>query len=508
MNKTRKPTFLVIDDDPNFHDLVSHMLTKQGYDVWCVADPSELDATERTTIPSAILLDWQLSHSDGTTFIQPLQRRYPLTPIIFVTGHCSPEAAATSIKLGAFDFLSKPLDEGRLMIAAAKAVEQHQLLARLDCYQESADSSFEGMIGASPQMQTVYSAIRHVAPTEVNVMISGESGTGKELAALAIHEQSDRSSGPFVALNMASISKELAEATLFGHEKGAFTGADKQRAGAVREAAKGTLFLDEITEMAMPLQSKLLRFLQENTFRPVGSDKELLADTRIISATNRDPLVAVREKQLREDLYYRLNVVPIQMPPLRERNGDIPLLVHNTVCQLAKKHGKKFNSMHQSGMETLTQFNWPGNVRQLLHTLERIIVMHDGEIIELHMLPDEVMGSAASYTSSIGETYETGGFGGYTPENLAESLKEVATSEVGVLVCEKPIVSKPFSGFSDSGQLTMRKTLAGCTLEELEKQAISDTLEATSGNKAETARRLGISEKSIYNKMKRFGISL
>lgn len=400
MDKAQSRTVLVIDDDPSFHDIVDHMLVNQGYAVLCIADPSELEWDGDAISPSVILLDWQLDHCDGTSLIQPLRRHFPLSPVIFVTAYSSPEVAATAIKMGAFDFLTKPLDESRLLIAVAKAVEQHRLLARLHSYEEVAGDGFEGMIGTSAQMQTVYSVIRNVAPTDVNVMISGESGTGKELVALAIHRRSRRHAGPFVALNVASIPEELAEATLFGHEKGAYTGADRQRAGAVREAAGGTLFLDEITEMPMSLQSKLLRFLQEGTYRPVGADQEMQADTRIVSATNRVPAAAVSEQRLREDLYYRLNVVPIQLPPLRERDGDLPLLVRHALRTLSEKHGKHFRDVDENAWKVLLQYTWPGNVRQLLHVIERAIVMHHGEIIEPHMLPLEIARAERSSLSS------------------------------------------------------------------------------------------------------------
>ncbi len=476
VDETRNPLILVVDDDPGFHDIVRYMLTDHGCEVHCVVAPEELSDTECPSTPSAILLDWKLANRDGTTLIQPLRRRYPMSPIIFMTGHSSPEIAATSIKLGAFDFLTKPLDESRLMIATAKAVEQHRLLARLHRFEEVAESGFEGMIGSSPQMQTVYSVIRNVAPTDVNVMISGESGTGKELVASAIHHLSDRSTGPFVALNMASIPDELAEATLFGHEKGAFTGADKSRAGAVREAARGTLFLDEITEMPMPLQGKLLRFLQENTFRPVGVDREMQADTRIISATNRDPAAAVGQQRLREDLYYRLNVVPIQLPPLRERDGDIPLLVHHAVRQLSNKHGKQFVEVHAATLEALTRYDWPGNVRELINVLERIVIMHHGEVVEPHMLPVEMLGG----------------------EPLQCFVESSTDRTNGRDQCPAEVRQTPLGGFASREEIV--------PLEELERRALSCALEVCDGSAYEAARRLKISTATIYRKIKLYGL--
>jgi two-component system repressor protein LuxO len=476
---------LVIDDDPDFHELASWMLQSRGYRSCAVAGLTNIRVVLGTARPQAILLDWQLGSIDGTTLIQTLRREFPDSPIIFATSFSSPEVAAAAIKLGAFDYLTKPLDDAKFTVTINKAIEQYDLLTRLRNLELGGDESgFEGLIGISPQMRTVYSIIRSVAATDVNVMVCGESGTGKELVASAIHACSDRSSGSFVALNMASIPSELAEATLFGHEKGAFTGADRARTGAVGEAAGGTLFLDEITEMPMALQAKLLRFLQERIYRPVGGLKDCKADARIVSATNRDPAAAVRDKTLREDLYYRLNVVPIVLPPLREREGDIELLANHILRRFAKQYGKQFQMIDPAALQMLQAYNWPGNVRQLIHLIQRVVILNDGEVLASHMLPDDMFHATQSKLPSPG-----------TDLPVSLTLGEQPAIPVGI-----PAEPSDLSGmFSTKGDIL--------TLEEIERRAISRAIELCDGSAYEAARLLGISSATIYRKIKLYGLT-
>jgi DNA-binding NtrC family response regulator len=350
----------------------------------------------------------------------------------------------------------------------------------------SEEYGFEGLIGVSPQMRTVYSIIRSVAPTDVNVMICGESGTGKELVASAIHASSDRAAAPFVPLNMASIPAELAESTLFGHDKGAFTGADRGRVGAAGEAAGGTLFLDEITEMPMGLQAKLLRFLQERTYRPVGGLKDLKAESRIISATNRDPAAAVREKSLREDLFYRLNVVPILLPPLREREGDIGLLANYVLRSFAKQYGKRFQGIDDSALRLLEAYNWPGNVRQLIHLMQRVVILNDGELLAAHMLPDELFRESP------------------TPVSV-EPLEAMATARVQP-IAESSIPAGKAPAIA-TGPFYFATKEDIIPLEAIERRAISQAIELCGGSAYEAARLLGISSATIYRKIKLFGLN-
>lgn len=455
-------------------------LDQLGYSVCGATDPRAIESLLGRRVPHAIILDWQLGDVDGTKLIQHLRNDFPQSAVIFATAHSTPELAAAVIKLGAYDFLTKPIDPGKLEIILANASAQFELLSRLrELDNGGGDGSmFEGLIGVSPQMKTVYSIIRNVAPTDVNVMICGESGTGKELAASAIHHRSDRSKGPFVAQNMASIPADLAEATLFGHEKGAFTGADRERPGAVGEAAGGTLFLDEITEMPIALQGKLLRFLQERTYRPVGGRKELISDVRIISATNRDPLRAVQENQLREDLYYRLNVVPISLPPLRERDGDVKLLVSHLLRQFTTQYGKRFTEVDADAMQLLERYNWPGNVRQLIHLMQRVVILNDGERLTSRMLPQELF-----QTTLVEPMYR----------RPASSVEDAETT-----------TPRPPAEVSDVADVADTEIIP---LDELERRAIERAIKMCGGSAYEAARRLGISSATIYRKIKLYHIA-
>jgi DNA-binding NtrC family response regulator len=470
------PLIIIIDDDEDFQAITRWMIEKQGYVVEAYTSHSAMP--EYHDHPTAMLLDWQLGGEDGTELIQVLRRRFPSTPVLLVTGFSSPEIAATAIKRGAFDFLAKPIDEARLIASLAKAVEHHDLLDRLMCLEgQDGENEFEGMIGASPQMRTVFSAIQNIAPTDVNVMIIGESGTGKELAANAIHRRSTRSSGPFVAQNMASIPHELVEATLFGHERGAFTGADRKRPGLVGEAQRGTLFLDEVTEMPLDLQPKLLRFLQEQTYRSVGASDDRKSDVRIVSATNRDPKSEVDGGRFRADLYYRLNVVPIELPPLREREGDIALLANYAVRQFSEQHGKAFQGVDEEALHILMAYEWPGNVRQLFHLMQRVVLISDGEVVQPHNLPTEVFEDSTTQSSeSIDDDSRN--------RAAASESREVGVTQVGLAGSEIiPLI-------------------------ELERQAIEHALSVCKGSAYEAARRLGISTATIYRKIRLYQLTV
>lgn len=474
---SRQPLILIVDDDPDFQDFADWLFGRLGYEVRLAAHPSEIVHVMGGRLPDVVLLDWQLGAIDGTTLIEKLKRQFPLATIVFATGHSSPEVAAAAIKLGAFDFLVKPLDEAKLTVTLAKAVEHHDLLVRLHQLEEEvsgAETGFEGLIGISPQMRTIYSIIRNVSPTNVNVLVCGESGTGKELVASAIHARSDRSARPFVPLNMASIPSELSEATLFGHEKGAFTGADRDRLGAVGEAIGGTLFLDEITEMPLGLQGKLLRFLQERTYRPVGGRMDLKADVRIVSATNRDPLQAVRDKLLREDLYYRLNVVPIVLPPLREREGDVSLLAHHFLGRFSQQFRKSFTGVDREALQYLEAYPWPGNVRELVHTIQRIVVLNHGEKIGTHMLPIELLRGCGTQTVAASPCPE-----GIEPSQPIEAMH----------VSPSHVVGEPLLVMDDFPFTTCDSIMP---MEELERRSITRAI-SLCGSAQLAAQRLGIS---------------
>jgi two-component system repressor protein LuxO len=426
------------------------------------------------TTPDVVLLDRQLGETDGRELIRPLSQQLMDVPIVLVTAHGSVEAAVEAIKLGAFDFLPKPLDEARLVATLAKAVEHCRLAMRVRNLEEHQgdQARFEDLVGMSPQMQTIYRIIENVAITDASVLIVGESGTGKELVARAIHRRSQRSGGPFVALNMGALPKELVESTLFGHERGAFTGAERKRVGACEEAEAGTLFLDEIREMPLETQPKLLRFLQERVFRRVGGSGDLRADVRIVSATNRDPLQDVRDNRLRGDLYYRLNVVPILVPPLRERSCDIPLLATYALRSCAERHGKRFDSIEDQVLRRLAGCGWPGNVRQLFHLIERIVVLNEGPTLSEAMLPLDFDHVSAS------------------PVDVPETLAAEATREADLAPAPAAAVSVEQDVIP---------------LADLERQAVLRAVDLC-GSAAKAARSLGISEATIYRRLREYGV--
>ncbi len=456
---------LIIDDDPDFLRLAQWMLEDSGYAVATAKDYDQAIGRIREREPDAVLLDRQLEEEDGLDLIAPIQGLLPSVPIILMTANSSYDLAVRAVKVGAYDFLTKPLDEARLFSILNNAIERSRLLKQVGPDPDD-EQGFEGIIGQSSSMRAVFGMISNVAPTESSVLIRGESGTGKELVAAAVHSRSKKSEGPFVPINMATLPAELVESTLFGHEKGAFTGADHQRVGACEEAQGGTLFLDEITEMPIDLQPKLLRFLQEKTFRRVGGTKDITSDARIVSATNRDPLQAIEENRLREDLYYRLNVIPIDLPPLRERTGDISLLASFAMHRVAATNGKAFSKLSASCIEKLSSYDWPGNVRQLLHTIERAVVLHDGHALDADM---------------------------------------VVVDDARQLPVEPSVEPDPRDDLPQDSPPPFSGDMI-YPLSELERKAILHALEVCSGSPGLAAKKLGISAATIYRKIKSYEI--
>ena len=462
---------LVIDDDPAFIDLVQVFLDRQGYRSVAASSVDEALDLATSVQPDVILLDQHLGPCDGLDLISPLSEAAPNAPVILVTAHSSVDAAVTAIKRGASDFLPKPIDEARLVATLAQAVEHHRLRDRV-CTLEQQGSEltrFDDIIGASAPLQTIYRIIENVAPTDAGVLIVGESGTGKELIAQAIHRRSERAHKRFVALNMGAIPDSLIESTLFGHERGAFTGADRKRVGACEEADGGTLFLDEIREMPIEMQPKLLRFLQEMTIRRVGAESDMPLDVRIISATNSDPIKDIEANRLRADLYYRLNVVPINVPPLRDRPGDVPLLAYAALRQLAARHRRSFESIDQAALERLQNFNWPGNVRELFHVIERAVVLHQGQVLLADMLPPEIVSSEPRPVPEAS---------GNMPASIEAEMMSAGSAAHGVVV----------------------------PLAEQERRAIMSAIDAC-GSAASAARALGVSEATIYRRLREYGVT-
>jgi two-component system, repressor protein LuxO len=473
MSTQNLPIILIIDDDPDFLAITRLFLQRHEYLCVLATDWQGAQQALAATTPVAVLLDRNLGASDGMTLIPEVQRMAPNSPVILMTANAPVELVVNAIKAGAFDFVGKPIDEARLLATIAKAVDHHRLLSKIqDLAGSKADEDhFESIVGKSPQIRTVYDTIRNVAESDVSVMISGESGTGKELVARAIHNRSNRKDGPFVAINMAALPEHLIESILFGHEKGAFTGADKPHLGACGEAESGTLFLDEITEMPIDLQPKLLRFLQEHSYRPVGARQDKPSNVRVLAATNRDPLAQVKAGRLRLDLFYRLNVVPIYLPVLRDRKGDVELLAHHFLGVISKRYAKTFTHFTPETIHKLIHCPWPGNVRQLYNTIERIVVLNKGPVVSLEMLPADL-----NWSMNTPEP---------TPPSPTQTPSSNANSELAPL-------------------LTPASADQIIPLEDLERRAILSAVKACNGATAMAATKLGISQSTLYRKLKEY----
>lgn len=444
---------LVVDDDDTMRHILEMRLRKWGFRVLLAADAREAVELVRTGDPALVLSDVVMPDMSGIELVRELKGSDPDRPIVLITAHGTVEMAVEAIKSGAVDFLTKPLNYPNLRAVLDQARRDRETVSRSrELSTDLAETKgFGPFIGLSPQMKEVYEVLKGLAESDASVLIHGESGTGKELVARTIHELSSRRPGPFVAVNAAAIPGELMESQVFGHEKGAFTGASGEGVGCFELADGGTLFLDEISEMPLQLQPKLLRVLDEARFRRVGGTREISVDTRTLSATNRDPRESVRDGHLREDLYYRLNVLSLRLPPLRERDGDVSLLAHCFLEHFGEKHGVSSPVMREETLEMLERYRWPGNVRELRNVVERATILARGGWIEPSHLP-------------------------------------------------------PYIRHPDDSQMDQLVVTPGFTAAEVEKQLILQTLDETGDNKAEAARRLGLNVKTIRNKLKSYGI--
>jgi len=394
------PPLLLIEDTASLQMIYRSVLTSAGHEVRVASTAAEgLEAFARFA-PQVVLLDLMLPDRDGIEVMQEMLAARPETNVIVITANASINKAVEAMRAGAHEFLVKPFDETRFLAAVGNAVAGRQGARRGTegggrvAAPADAPVASTAFIGSSEAMGRVHAKIRSVARSMATVFITGESGTGKELCALAVHDNSARASGPFIALNCGAIPQDLLESEVFGHVKGSFTGAISDKPGAATAADGGTLFLDEICEMAPALQTKLLRFLQTSTVQPVGATRPRKVNVRIVCATNRDPLDAVRRGQFREDLYYRLFVVPIHMPPLRERGNDVVEIAEAALFRFAQEEGRQFDGL-SDGVKTLfRRLPWPGNVRQLLNVIRHVVVLNDGGLVTADMLPESLEGGA------------------------------------------------------------------------------------------------------------------
>ena len=454
---------LVVDDESSCRDSLRRLLEVWGYRVLSAGTGEEALEQVHEHHPEAILTDLVMPGMSGIELVEKLRYEYPV-PIIVLSGQGTIETAVEAIKLGATDFLEKPVEPGKLKILLEKMAETSELLAenrRLRA--ELRDKGSFGMLrGVSALMKAVFLQIEKVSPSTLSVLIAGESGTGKELVARTVHDLSPRRRREFVALNCAAIPATLLESEIFGHERGAFTGATQRKIGCFEMADRGTLFLDEIAEMDESLQAKLLRVLQEQEFRRLGGRELIKADVRVVAATNRDPKKAIAAGKLREDLYYRLNVFNITIPPLRNRKEDIGMLATHFAEEYAKGTGTPVVDFEPSALARMIHYSWPGNARELKNAVERAALLSSGETVTLEHLPQEVIGD----------------------EPLdAPHLKLVEESGKGKVIL--PI---------------------GSSMEEAERRLITSTLEHTGGNKTRAAKILGVSLKTMHNKVKKFGL--
>jgi len=450
-----KSKILIVDDDPAQRKMLHTVLGEESYDVCEAQDGLAAVASVEEAFFDLILLDIRMPRMDGIEALGRIRQLSPGIPVILMTAYASLDTAVNALKSGAYDYLIKPLDIDELKILVRRTLEHTQLTRENVFLKEQLGSRFrlDHIIGHSKAMHRVFETIAQVAPTEATVLITGESGTGKELIANTIHMNSPRSSRPMIKVNCAALPETLLESELFGHEKGAFTGADKRQQGRFQLAHGSTIFLDEIGEMSPATQAKILRVLQEKEFEPVGSSQTITIDTRVMAATNKDLLNEIKAGRFREDLYYRLNVINIEIPPLRERREDILLLADFFLKRHVEKNQKLIKGFTPRATDALMRYHWPGNVRELENLVERAVVLTRGDRIDAEDLPAAML-----------------------PK---EDMSEASGADTG----------RPRS------------------LKEAEKEMILLTLEETGGNRTQAADILGISRRTLQIKLKAYGIN-
>ena len=388
-------SILLIEDTVPLARVYIEYMRAESYNVIHVETGQAAMAALEEAIPDAVVLDLKLPDMDGLDILRHCRERAPDTSVVVITAHGSVNTAVDAMRQGAFDFIVKPFNAARLNVTLRNALERKTLTRIVEVYRKNLDRDrFYDFIGASAEMQAVYRTIESVAASKASVFITGESGTGKELAADAIHRASPRRGRPFIALNCAAIPKDLLESEIFGHVKGAFTGATADRTGAAMSADGGTLFLDELCEMPLDIQVKLLRFIQTGTVQAVGGSRSEKVDVRFVCATNRDPLAEVEAGRFREDLYYRLHVVPLHLPALRDREEDSVLIARHFLKEYSAEEGRSFAGFTPEVEAVFRAYDWPGNVRQLQNVVRNVVVLHDGQLVEPRMLPEPLKSRA------------------------------------------------------------------------------------------------------------------
>ncbi len=454
----RKKNILIVDDEKNTRDGIAKFLRLKDFQCLIAEDGSQAIKTLKAEQVDLILTDLRMPVMGGMDLLLKAKNLAPDTPIVVLTAYGSVESAVEAVKRGAADFLTKPINLDKLLITITRILDNKDLKEENVLLQKRLDEKYglENIIGTSDKMQRVFDLIRQVAPSKATVLIQGESGTGKELVAHAIHQLSPRKSNAFVAVHCASLSGTLLESELFGHEKGSFTGAVSQRIGRFEFADQGTLFLDEVSEIAMPVQVKLLRVLQEQAFERVGGIKTIPVDIRLLAASNKNLEQEVKDQKFREDLFYRLNVVTINLPPLRERKEDIPLLIKYYLDIFVKENNRSPLFIDPQVLKILQQYNWPGNIRELRNCIENMVVLTRGDHISLAEVPDKIL----SYLDG---------------ETASESADH----------------QPPASEFN---------------IKDTERTLIVKALKENNSNRTKAAQALGLSRRTLYRKLEKYGL--
>ncbi len=453
MKKTPQPTILLVDDDVAHRTMIKVNIESEGCLLHEAGDGDEVLPFLQKHAVDLILLDMKMIRMDGMATLSSLIQAGHTIPVIVITAFSSVESAVEAMKKGAFDYIAKPVDIEELKLIINRALSFRKLNEENSSLKERIGErfTFDNIIGKSQVMQEMFATLSLVAPSDATVLITGESGTGKELIANAIHENSSRKESPFIKLNCAALNENLLESELFGHEMGAFTGASCQRKGRFELAHRGTLFLDEIGDMSLSTQAKILRVLQEGEFERLGGSETISVDVRLLAATHKDLEVMIKEETFRQDLFFRLSVVPVNLPALRERAMDIPDLLHFFLKKYATKNRKDIKGYHPETMNLLMQYGWPGNIRELENSVERAVILCLGEQITPQELP---------------------------PHLLSKTVQAANVRHRG----------------------------EGYTLRDMEREVIRSTLEATGNNKSQTAKRLGVARQTLLNKIKEYGL--
>ncbi|MFP4146009.1 MAG: sigma-54-dependent transcriptional regulator [Phycisphaeraceae bacterium] len=446
---------LIVDDDPSMGEMLRDDLTQRGHQVCCRTDAEEAFGRFMAEPFDVVVTDLRMPGLNGIDFCRRLSENRPDVPVIVITAFGSLDTAVEAIRAGAYDFVTKPIERDMLALVIKRAMTQRSLQEQVRFLKEerSRSRSPGDFVGESPAMQRLFEEVSRIAEHPVSVLVTGESGTGKELVAQALHRHSDRRNGPFVPVNCAALPGNLLESELFGHAKGAFTGARSDRRGLFLEADGGTLFLDEVGEIPLELQPKLLRALETGSVRPVGADHEIACDVRIVAATNRDLETAVAEGEFREDLFFRINVVHVEIPPLRSRGTDVLLLAQHFLEDIARRTGKAVTGLSPAAAEKLLGYRWPGNVRELRNVIERAVALTRLDEVAVEDLPEKVRDTDRAGNSARKDS----------PDELLP-------------------------------------------LEEVERQYVQHVLEVVGGNKTIAADVLGLGRRTLYRKLERWGL--